>query len=146
MPRITERQINRANVDAANPEEYFRRTIYIPVLDALISYMISCFGKQHEIAVSLSLLVPKQVVYCDDFKTLEDSTRFFTKIISDFNIDVILKLLKAEVSKWRLHTKCTLMPPITAIDVTKTASYVLPTQKLELTADTVHAASVCCNS
>jgi len=117
MPRVTKRQINRANVDAANPEEYFRRTIYIPMLDALISDMISRFGKQHEIAVGLSLLVPKQVVQCDDFKPLEDSTRFYAKIISDFNIDLTLKLLKAEVSKWRLQwQKCKLTPPTTAID------------------------------
>ena len=61
MPRVTKRQINRAIVDAANPEEYFRRTIYIPMLDAQISDMISQFGKQHGIAVGLSLLVPKQV-------------------------------------------------------------------------------------
>ena len=57
--------------------------------------MISRFGKQHEIAVDLSLLVPKQVVQCDDFKPLEDSTRFYAKIISDFNIDVTLKIAES---------------------------------------------------
>jgi len=45
MPRITKQQINHANVDAANQEEFFRRTIYIPMLDALISDIISRFGK-----------------------------------------------------------------------------------------------------
>jgi len=88
------------------------------MLDALISDTISRFGKQHETAVGLSLLIPKQVVQCDDFKPLEDSTRFFAKIISDFNINVTLKLLKAEISKWRIRwQQCKVTPPTTAIDI-----------------------------
>ena len=32
MPRVTKQQINRANIDAANPEVYSRRTTYIRTL------------------------------------------------------------------------------------------------------------------
>ena len=121
MPRIAKRQIHRTNTEASNPEEYFRRTVYIPMLDAIINDMISRFGKQHKIAVGLSLLVPKQSVQCADFKPLEDSARFYNNIISDYSTDVTLKLLKAEVTKWRLQWQTSLAknkvaPPVTAID------------------------------
>ena len=121
MPRIAKRQIHRTNTEASNPEEYFRRTVYIPMLDAIINDMISRFGKQHKVAVGLSLLVPKQSVQCADFKPLEDSARFYNNIISDYSTDVTLKLLKAEVTKWRLQWQTSLAknkvaPPVTAID------------------------------
>jgi len=58
-------------------------------------------------------------VQYDDFKTIEDSTRFYTKIIGDFNNDVTLKLRKAEISKIEIAPawqKSKLTPPTTAID------------------------------
>ena len=37
LPRITlKRQMNRANIPCSTPEEYYRRSIYIPMLDSMI--------------------------------------------------------------------------------------------------------------
>jgi len=36
LPRLVGKQRHRENVPASTPEEYFRRTIYIPFLDSII--------------------------------------------------------------------------------------------------------------
>lgn len=52
LPRITGRQVHRENYCSSTPKEYFRRCIYIPLLDGICRDMtqrfdnasIQCFG------------------------------------------------------------------------------------------------------
>ena len=46
QPRVSQRQINRANPPAATPTEFYRRTIYLPLLDAVITDMRSRFSDE----------------------------------------------------------------------------------------------------
>ena len=46
QPRVSQRQINRANPPAATPTEFHRRTIYLPLLDAVITDMRSRFSDE----------------------------------------------------------------------------------------------------
>lgn len=58
IPRTTVHQKNRANVSADTPEEYFRRTCYIPFLDELINVIDKRFTEHFSKVAKLSLLIP----------------------------------------------------------------------------------------
>ena len=45
IPRTSARQLNRNNVPALTPEEYFRRVLAVPLLDTFISEMEFLFTK-----------------------------------------------------------------------------------------------------
>ena len=44
-PRMAQRQMHRDNFEAANPNEYFKRVIAIPILDTLLLEMKFRFNK-----------------------------------------------------------------------------------------------------
>jgi hypothetical protein len=44
--RVSQLQVNRANPPATTPTEYYRRAIYLPLLDAVITDMQSRFGEE----------------------------------------------------------------------------------------------------
>ena len=44
-PRMAQRQIHQDNIEAANPKEYYKRVIAVPILDTLISEMKFRFNK-----------------------------------------------------------------------------------------------------
>lgn len=46
QPRVSQRQVNRANPPATTPTEYYRRAIYLPLLDAVVTDMQSRFGEE----------------------------------------------------------------------------------------------------
>jgi hypothetical protein len=68
MQRTVGRQINRNNVPALTPEEYYRRAVFLPFLDDILS-QISVRFCNHEAAVPrLCGLLPKfapKVLFCD---------------------------------------------------------------------------------
>jgi hypothetical protein len=68
MPRIVGRQINRNNVPALTPEEYYRRAVFLPFLDGILS-QISVRFCNHEAAVlrlcGLLLKFAPKVLFCD---------------------------------------------------------------------------------
>ena len=68
VPQLVGRQIHRANTPADNPQEYFRRTIMIPVLDNMITELEERFSEQQCKVVQLLNLVPVCIAYAG-FKT-----------------------------------------------------------------------------
>lgn len=61
VPRQVGLQTRRDNPPHTSPEEYFRRAIFIPCLDALISNLVDRFGKNRDILEVLNCLLPKYV-------------------------------------------------------------------------------------
>jgi hypothetical protein len=47
-PRITARQVHRANIPADSPEEYYRRNLMIPFLDHITAELEGRFGPIHQ--------------------------------------------------------------------------------------------------
>jgi len=62
MPRITGRQTNRANTPSGSIEEYFRRTIYIPMLDRMLMDLQTRFGCHTISCFYLFEILPKNLV------------------------------------------------------------------------------------
>ena len=61
IPRTCGRQTARSNVEASNPEEYWRRTVFIPFLDHLIREFEDRFSKLNEDAIKGLQLLPSNV-------------------------------------------------------------------------------------
>ena len=75
-PRISSRQVHRANVPADSPEVYYRRNVMIPFLDHLSSEMQSRFGPVQQTKIKLLGLIPSTAVtYSSASKTLVSSTK-----------------------------------------------------------------------
>ena len=58
-PRMAQRQMHRDNTEEANPKEYYKRVIAIPILDTLISEIEFGFNKFSITASKVLFLVPE---------------------------------------------------------------------------------------
>lgn len=80
LPRTVGRQIYRANHPATTLSEYFRRSLYVPYLDSLLSSLEARFSQDQSPAFALSLLHPAQItkIATADLKThMEDVSKFY---------------------------------------------------------------------
>lgn len=66
VPRITQRQVYRNNPPYTTPEEYYRRVVFIPMLDSVISDLKSRFSRDTLNSFRLTVLLPSNIVNCTD--------------------------------------------------------------------------------
>ncbi|KAL5244815.1 hypothetical protein ACI65C_012225 [Semiaphis heraclei] len=59
IPRINSRQTKRINIKTNDPEEYFRISIYIPLLDDFIQQLNERFNNKKDLITSLQNVIPK---------------------------------------------------------------------------------------
>lgn len=62
VPRRVGRQIHRNNVEADTSEEYFRRALFLPIIDHAINHLTERFTNHKSVISSLAKLVPKRCV------------------------------------------------------------------------------------
>ena len=65
VPRIASRQSHRSNTPYTGPEDYYRRTVFLPFLDHIIQEMSTRFGPTQEKASKLFSLVPSEAIKFD---------------------------------------------------------------------------------
>ena len=70
VPRLTVKQTARDNHPNTSAEEFFRRSVFIPCLDILISGLIQRFGKNREFLSSIEVLLPTNASSCFDVDKL----------------------------------------------------------------------------
>ena len=90
QPRLNKRQVHRWNLPSANAEEYFRRSIFIPYLDSIISSLQIRYSSTQDKAFSLLQLHPKEMSKLDksSFLTvLEDINSLYGDILPNFISD-----------------------------------------------------------
>ncbi len=58
-PRQVERQLYRVNIDCDSDQEYFKRSVYKPFLDHVISELRERFSVHQQRIVNLWVLIPK---------------------------------------------------------------------------------------
>jgi hypothetical protein len=61
VPRQTKRQVNRANVLHSNPSDYFKKTIYIPMLDNILMDLNDRFSDSLLNFLEIDFLIPKNL-------------------------------------------------------------------------------------
>ena len=100
VPRICGRQRHRASIPAANPSEYYKRTITIPILDHLLTELERWFSTLQKTALQGLYLVPSVLVTED----LEKVTTVVTEVGEQYTVDLPnASSLGSEVHNW--HTK-----------------------------------------
>ncbi|XP_065197012.1 52 kDa repressor of the inhibitor of the protein kinase-like [Sycon ciliatum] len=98
-PRTCGRQQHRANAPAATPQQYYERTLTIPMLDELSGHMESKFSKHQRTAgMGLSLL-PASIVKSPATCKVA-ALAFATEYESDLPGDQSLSSFSAELDRW----------------------------------------------
>ena len=99
LPRIARKQIHRSNPPYDTPEEYYRRTIAIPLLDSLLSELDTRFSALSQRATKLLFLVP--TVMCSpsyrDEKIFDVVEMYKDDLLNPDIVDLELKIWKR---KW----------------------------------------------
>ena len=99
IPRNVVRQMQRNNVPAENPEEYYRRALTIPLVDRFIAEMTFKFNLFNKTASKVLLLV-SSIIWDPEYNDL-DIEGIIEKYSDDFpNPDVIDLQLKLWKRKW----------------------------------------------
>lgn len=103
-PRLIKgRQVHRANVAAENSEEYFRRAVFIPWTDGLISNLRARFTKHKDIIASFVCLLPS------GSRPSKESTENFIKLADFYKTDLDsagTKSLISELELWYNKFQC----------------------------------------
>ncbi len=94
VPRTASRQQHRENIEHGSTEEYYRRSIILPLLDSLIQQMNDRFGSTQMIEAKLINLVPSVITTFTEL-SYEDATSFFKDDLPSSS------LVPTEVWRWR---------------------------------------------
>lgn len=103
VPRICSRQTKRANYPVTSDEDYYRVSVYIPMLDNIIQDLRSRFTSDVLDVLMLPVLMPEVVVNTND-KNLMDA---IDQIVGRFNViigknkDLLSMKLRSEVTHWK---------------------------------------------
>lgn len=81
MPRIAGRQNNRNNVPAHTPEEYYRRAIFFPFLDGILTQITLRFCNHEAAVLRLCGLLPKFAPNVS-FRDIEEGVVHYSALLS----------------------------------------------------------------
>lgn len=113
LPRVTARQQHRPNYTSNTPEEYYKKSTYIPLLDNVIADLISRFPKDSLDCFGLRVLIPTVVVKdnpkdgaSDVHKDLDEENMQLQNLIDKFAPILGLRksdgyLVNSEFELWR---------------------------------------------
>lgn len=71
IPRVTTCQIYRENYPSRSPEEYFRRTIFIPFIDHFLSQLEQRFLKHKETLSKIQNIIPNVIIKLSEIEINE---------------------------------------------------------------------------
>ena len=98
VPRLTGRQVHRANVGGDTPEDYFRRNVAIPFVDHLKEEMKQRFSKENRIGSSIFSLLPVNILKMkSQVQALREKLMFW-----EADLETPTSLL-AELKEWIAH-------------------------------------------
>ena len=97
--RIVSRQMNRSNIPANTPEEYYRRVLDTPVLDAFITGMELRFNELNQRASTLLALIPSVITKPEYHgETMVDLIGLYRNDLP--NPDIVHQELLLSKNKW----------------------------------------------
>jgi hypothetical protein len=80
LPRIIGRQNNRNNVPAGTSEEYYRRAVFLPFLDGILTQLSLRFCNHEAAVLRLCGLLPK-IVLNMSFRDIEEGDEHYTALL-----------------------------------------------------------------
>lgn len=102
LPRLAQKQRNRANYPYQNPQDYFRRSIYIPIIDTIMEDLKSRFPEETLNLYSFSIIFP-EVLEKSDEESIKNAAHILAEKYSVFfneNSASLYKTLRAELELW----------------------------------------------
>ncbi|XP_043469664.1 uncharacterized protein LOC122503255 [Leptopilina heterotoma] len=101
-PRITARQIHRPNnLPAQSAEEYYRRSIYIPLLDHIINDLQERLSPEVLDLFNLNVFLPKSTYNENDIDIVRKVTRFYNELLDRVHESTVVQEYKLWVTKWQ---------------------------------------------
>jgi len=100
LPRLSGRQNNRANPPCTNPEEYYRRSMFIPMMDNMLMDLSTRFERHTINCLFLFDLLPKLVTKKTEAKLRETVKVLHTKYSKLVHCASELRLF-GELSMWK---------------------------------------------
>nr|XP_015836604.1 PREDICTED: zinc finger MYM-type protein 1-like isoform X2 [Tribolium castaneum] len=101
-PRIVSRQIHRANNQPAqSAEEYFRRAIYIPLLDSIINDLEDRMSLEVLNLFQLSVFMPKSEYSNQDIETVKQLATDYTLLLDNTPVSVVVNEYRLWMMKWQ---------------------------------------------
>jgi len=101
-PRIVSRQNSRCNYSTNSVEDYYRISIYIPLLDSVLDDLKCRFlNEKSQALLKLSQVIPRNIVETDDedvYNLLKLVIKYFT---FDENNEINETELKSELNLWK---------------------------------------------
>jgi hypothetical protein len=99
QPRVSKRQVSRANPPASTPSEFYRRAIYLPLLDAVTTDMQSRFDEETVSNLSkLTYFIPSVIAKSVDVpgQLTDELIRIYDGIIGE-----PVYQFSGEIALWR---------------------------------------------
>jgi len=124
MPRTCGRQTNRVNVNAKDPEEYYKISIFTPFLDNLINQLHYRFDKRLQQIMPLEGLIPTNFGHYDDTSILAAASVYE----NDFSVSM-MSCLKAEIFIWKKQWESETNLPESAVVTLQHCTELLPNVK-----------------
>ena len=111
-PRRCKKQTARNNTPAETDEEYFRRAVFMPLLDHFIVELTSRFSREFNGILALEGLIPANLSKYSDEVILASAEKYmiFTSVLSSADV------LKAELKLWRTKWSDKCSPPTTVTE------------------------------
>lgn len=99
VPRTAKRQTHRSNTPASNPVEYYRRVLYIPILDNVLEDLRMRFrSKKNSTILLLMKLVPISIINMSP----EMCDKLINSITENFSVLEINQIaFKGELELWK---------------------------------------------
>ncbi|XP_049799810.1 zinc finger MYM-type protein 1-like [Schistocerca nitens] len=98
MPRTISTQTKRDNVPASNAEEYFRRTVFLPVVDRFIAELETRFPQDFRTILPLEGLIPAHCLKYSEDEVIQASEKY-EQFLESSSL-----LMKGELKLWRKNT------------------------------------------
>jgi hypothetical protein len=110
LPRLVKKQMNRPNYPATTPKEYYRRAIYLPLLDSITVDLKTRFQSETLDMFELTNLIPSNVVKLSnnaDDKLVQHCVSRILNLYSNLldvssNRELLHVKLVAELQLWRV--------------------------------------------
>ncbi|VEN50714.1 unnamed protein product [Callosobruchus maculatus] len=86
LPRLTKSQKNRPNPEVKTCEEYYRITVFIPLLDNIIEDLQMRFGDSNMLIFDFNILIPEVIIsadFCEVNQALRNISGYLSKIHND---------------------------------------------------------------
>lgn len=105
MPRIVGRQNNRNNVPAQTPEEYYRRSVFFPFLDGILTQISSRFCNHEAAVLRLCGLLPKFAPSVS-FSDIEEGVHHYAALLPRS-----VEAVEVEFQTWQILCRGMTNPP-----------------------------------